>query len=78
MTGSVNVGFELKFACDFMDHIFITSEHREGERAHVHRQQRLFRCTSGVLKWDLMSFVQQHEDNGVQGSARQWLVQYWL
>lgn len=61
-----------------MDHIFITSEHREGEWAHVHRQQRLFRCTSGVLKWDLMSFVQQHEDNGVRGSTRQWLVQYWL
>lgn len=78
MTGSANVGFELKCARDFMDHIFITSEHREGERAHVHRQQRLFRCTSGVLKWDLMSFAQQHEDNGVWGSTRQWLVQDWL
>lgn len=78
MTGSANVGFELKCARDFMDHIFITSEHREGEQASVYRQQRLFRCTSGVLKWDLMSFVQQHEDNGVRGSTRQWLVQFWL
>lgn len=78
MTGSANVGFELKRARDFMDHIFITLEHREGEWARVLRQQHLFRCTSGVLKWDLMSFVQQHEDNGVQGSTRQWLVQYWL
>lgn len=78
VTGSANVGFELKCACDFKDHIFITSEHWEGERARVHCQQRLFRCKNGVLKWDLMSFVQQHEDNGVQGSTRQWLVQYWL
>lgn len=78
MTGSANVGFELKCVRDFVDHIFIASDLREGERAHVHRQQRLLRCTSGLLKWDLMTFVQHSKDNGEQGTTRQRLVQDWL
>lgn len=78
MTGSAVVGFELKCVRDFVDHIFIASDLREGEWAHVHRQQSLLRCTSCMLKWDLMTFVQHSKDNGVQGTTRRWLVQDWL
>lgn len=74
-SGSANmgIGFELNCTCDFMDHVFnylrtLRGEwerERETEREHA-PPTTLFTGTRGMEKWDLMSYVQQQEGNGVQ------------